>query len=105
MEIIIQERTYYSPGDENAFFGWLENLKCVSTVKGAPDGLHVKLRRRPSESDLREMIGLLYRYGLDMKPLAALVTERNARWFRNTKMFWYRSVFGKTSSKRGQKST
>jgi hypothetical protein len=95
-EIVIQDRTYYSNGDESSFFGWLEGLRCVSHVKGAPDGLHVSLKRLPSDKDLRELIGLLYRYGLDMTPLAALQTAKNSAWFaQNKKAFWHKAVFGK----------
>jgi hypothetical protein len=96
-ELIIQEGTYYSQADEDAFFDRLNGLRCIKSVRGAPDGLHVALSRTPTEMQLRELIALLYRYGLDMTPLAALRTERNAAWFaKDRRMFWHARVFGKS---------
>jgi hypothetical protein len=92
-ELIIQ--TYYSQGDEDAFFDRLNGLGCVRSVKGAPDGLHIALST-PTDMQLRELIALLYRYGLNLKPLAVLRTDKNAEWFaKNRKAFWYAGVFGK----------
>ncbi len=95
-ELILQERYYYSLADEKTFYDRLHALRCVKEVRGARDGLHVVLSRSPTEAQLRELIALLYRYGLDMRPLASLRTERNEDWFaKNRKAFWHAKVFGK----------
>jgi hypothetical protein len=99
MEIIIREGTYYSEGDEASFFNRLQSLKCVSGIKGAPDGLHVRFAGPPSNAQLRELIATLYRYGLDMRPLAAFRTKANEAWFCDPKMFWYEHVFGARAKK------
>jgi hypothetical protein len=90
---------YYSQADENAFFDRLYGLSCIGPIIGMPDGLHIKLKHRPSKADLREIIALLFRYNLDMTPLAALRTERNGKWFDKPGMFWHESVFGKRNRK------
>ena len=96
-ELIIQEGRYYSQADEKAFYDRLNELRCVKSVRGEPDGLHVALSSPPTQMQLRELIALLYRYGLDMRPLASLRTERNAAWFANDrKKFWHARVFGKS---------
>ena len=96
-ELIIQEGKYYSQADEKAFYDRLNQLRCVKSVRGEPDGLHIALSRPPTQMQLQELIALLYRYGLDMRPLASLPTERNAAWFANDrKMFWHAKVFGKS---------
>ena len=94
-EVVIQEGMYYSLADEKAFFDRLTSLRCVAGVRGAPDGLHINLSRRPSDTQLRELIALLYRYDLDMKPLAELRTEHNAPWYADPKAFWHAAVFGR----------
>jgi hypothetical protein len=99
MEIIIRDSTYYSEGDEASFFDRLHSLKCVSDIKGAPDGLHVRLSRKPTNAQLRELIATLYRYGLDMRPLAVLRTKNNETWFCDPKMFWYKRVFSSSARK------
>jgi hypothetical protein len=94
VELIVQEGTYFSPGDEAAFYHRLETLRCVSSVKGAFEGLHIVLSKPPSDAELRELIALLYRYDLDMTPLAVLRTKRNAAWFADNKeAFWHVRVF------------
>ena len=104
MEIVIAEpQVFYSRGDEDAFFGRLYNLPCVGPIVGLPDGLHIKLKHRPSDSQLREIIALLFRYNLDMTPLAALRTARNAPWFDKPGMFWHQKVFGKRRVPRARK--
>jgi hypothetical protein len=67
----------------------------VKSVRGAADGLHVSFSRSPTDNQLRELIALLFRYGLDMKPLAAFKTTKNKIWFADKKtMFWHGRVFG-----------
>ena len=96
-ELIIKESTYYSQADEDAFYDRLNNLRCVKAIKGASDGLHVTLFRSPTDMQLRELVALLYRYGLDMTPLTALRTEKNEAWFaKNRETFWHDRVFGKS---------
>jgi hypothetical protein len=96
-ELIIQESTYYSQAGEDAFFDRLNSLRCVEAIKGASDGLHVTLCGLPTDMQLRELVALLYRYGLDMTPLAALRNEKNEAWFaKNRETFWHGRVFGKS---------
>ena len=93
MEIVIREGTYYSQADEAAFYARLHSLTCVKSIVGDPQGLHVSFKRRPSATQLRELIALLFRYNLDMTPLAALRTAENKTWFDKPGMFWHARVF------------
>jgi hypothetical protein len=93
--IIVRGPTYFAPGDEKAFFDWPQAIPCVESVGGRVRDLHIRLKRPPSDSDLRELIALLYRYRMNMKVLAAFKTSRNAAWFFDKSgMFWHRKVFG-----------
>jgi hypothetical protein len=93
-ELVIQEKYYYSQADEDAFYDRLNSLRCVRSIQGTPDGVHIALSRAPTDSQLRELIALLYRYDLDMTPLAAFRTKRNAPWFsENRDAFWHSKVF------------
>jgi len=100
MKLVIREGWYYSQGDEDAFYGRLNSLPCVKSIRGHPYGIQITLRP-PSEWQLRELLSLLFRYGLDMAPLAALKTERNARWFfQNRQAYWHSKVFGRARPRR-----
>jgi hypothetical protein len=87
---------FYHPNDERAFFEWLSRIPCVKGYYGeGVDGLVVRLRRRPGKDDLRQLLALWYRYGVNMRQLAKFETAENRSWFRNPRGYWYRGVFGK----------
>lgn len=95
--------TYYSKGDEDAFFRWLKRIRCVTNFRGVCRELLIEVA--PDQVDykaLREFIGLFRRYGVDMRQLAVFETTENAEWFRDKQKFWYEPVFGKTKIKRRQ---
>ena len=94
-ELIVEGPTYGSQGDETAFFTWLQAIPCVGAVVGQSTNLHIQLKRAPSNADLHELVGLLHRYGMDMTPLAALKTARNAKWFADPGKYWHAKVFGR----------
>jgi hypothetical protein len=86
---------FYHQSDERAFFEWLERISCVSSVRGeGADGLVVRLKRRPGKDDLRQLLALCHRYGVDTRQLAKFETPENRDWFRKPGTFWYRATFG-----------
>jgi hypothetical protein len=96
LEQMDTEVMFYHPADERAYFEWLERIPCVESAKGeGAKGLVVKLKRRPGDDDLRQFLALAFRYGLDMRKFAEFETEANRKWFRDPKMYWFKSVFGK----------
>ena len=76
--LILKGPRYFSQGDEKAFFDWLLSISCVEG-SGATEGL-VNLKSTPGNLNFEKFIALLHRYRMDMKPLAALETRRNASW-------------------------
>jgi hypothetical protein len=97
-ELIITGPRFFSRGDEKAFFDWLQCISCVERVEGDLRHLRVTLKKKPSNPELREMIALLYRYRINMRPLAALKNDHNAAWFdADSSNFWHVRVFGKPS--------
>ena len=87
---------YYSQGDEDAFFAWLQHIGCVNRVRGEGATLHILLKTRTvSDAELRELIALFHRYQLEKRPLAQFLTTENRAWFRDDEgSYWYRDVFG-----------
>jgi hypothetical protein len=80
-DLIVKGPTYFSPGDEKAFFDWLQAIPCVERVQGHVRDLHIKLKRPAGKSDLTELAALLKRYKIPTSGLAKLKTARNADWF------------------------
>lgn len=92
--ITVQSPTYFSQNDETAMFEWLGRIDVVSDVTGEGHNLTLRLKRTPTDDQLRDLLALFYRYGMDMKPLAALRTAKNESWFSDRSNYWYGSVFG-----------
>ena len=62
---------YWSPGDERAFFSWLESIGGVTRVEGRGRTLQIHLRsRRLSRTAQRELVAIYKRYGGDLRELA-----------------------------------
>ena len=51
-----------------------------------------------SDTCLRELLGLFFRYKVKMEQLAQFKNNKNTMWFRgNPCTFWHKKVFGMTS--------
>ena len=69
--------TYWSDGDEQAFFTWLQSIAGVTGVDGRGTSLRIHLRsRRLSRTTHRELVALYKRYGGDLRELESFVASR-----------------------------
>lgn len=95
-ELFVQLPVFLSMHDEAVLFGWLEEIKGVKDVHGEGTGVRVVFRRAHlSDDDLRELLALFCRYGMEMRDLARFETPRNRKWFRVPGKYWHARVFGK----------
>lgn len=92
---------YYSMNDEEVFFWWLEKIKCIERIDAIRYDLYLHLKKTPpTDEDLQDLIGLFYRYNVDMKQLARFLTPENKAWFYDDKKaFWHKKVFGSKEGK------
>lgn len=94
--LICKEIWYYSKIDEDMFFEWLGQIPSVGDIKGISDQLFVNIKGDviPNE-DLKELLVLFFRYGVDMKQLKVFLNDKNKEWFFDDKeAFWHDCVFG-----------
>lgn len=76
--------SYYSQGDEAAFFSWLKSIPEVSSATGIGPKLHIEFPDNAvSDASLRELIAIYSRYCGNKKELAQFVTTENESWFKN----------------------
>jgi hypothetical protein len=80
--LIVRGPTYFAPGDEKAFFDWLQSIPCVASVGGKGRDLHITLKRSPSAGDMVELSALLRRYRMPVKVLEPLKNARNVKWLK-----------------------
>jgi hypothetical protein len=86
---------FHHSNDERAFFEWLARIPCVKRYQGEGHrGLVVYLKRRPRKDDLRELVALCQRYGVNMSQLARFETAANRAWLRDPRKYWYEAIFG-----------
>jgi hypothetical protein len=86
---------YFAPGDEDAFFGWLNKLAFVEKYEGSGRTLYITITcASVEEMALRELLALFKRYGIPMAQLAVFDREEFASWFRDPRAYWHREVFG-----------
>ena len=87
---------FYHENDELIFLEWLSRIPCVECCDGdGRYGLIARLKRRPGKDDLRQLLAVFRRYGVDMRQLAKFETAKNRAWFCDPKMYWHKAVFGK----------
>lgn len=96
MQIRVQGPTYFSQNDETAMFEWLGRMAVLRDVTGEGHDLIIRLKRAPTDNQLRDLLALFFRYQMDMRPLAILRTTRNEGWFADQGGYWFDAVFGRT---------
>ena len=94
--LICKSVTYYCNKDEDAFFEWIKKINCVEKISAAGKELYLHICADDiHDQDLDDLIGLFYRYKIDMKQLARFLNDGNKSWFYdNKKAFWYKKTFG-----------
>jgi hypothetical protein len=88
---------FYCKKDEDAFFEWIKKIDCIdrTSAMGRELYLHI-VADEIGDQGLDDLIGLFYRYNVDMKQLARFLTDKNKEWFYdNTEAFWHKKVFEK----------
>lgn len=87
--------------DEAAFFEWIKKIPSIIKYNGRGNELYLYFKNKNiSDDDLRSVIGLFYRYKIDMKQLQIFLDDNNREWFEGKpKGFWYHRVFGKPVKK------
>lgn len=84
---------FHSQLDEEMFFAGLKKISSVKKVEGRGWDLYLTVSSRPSNKTLRELLGLFFRYKVDMRQLAQFLTKQNRGWFRSPDAYWFKGVF------------
>ena len=87
--------TFYSQLDEEMFVAGLKKISGVKNIKGRGWDLFLSVPSKVSEKTLRELLGIFYRYKVDMRQLAQFTTEKNKVWFESPEAYWFTKVFKK----------
>lgn len=103
VELVAHSIPFLSPWDEGSFFQRLRRLRCVETFGGEGTELRMVVRSGSlSDANLRELLALFFRYGVEMTQLAAFETDGNRSWFRSSTKYWHRRVFRGSGKRLGR---
>ena len=94
-DVTLQARRVHfgSQADEAALFHWLDLLKDFATYRGVGDTIEINVVSSEIHDDqLRELIALFHRYGIDMRQLQVFATRSNKGWLRNKQAYWYEAM-------------
>ena len=94
--LVCKSVKFYCRKDEDAFFEWINKIDCVDQTSAVGCELYLHIAADDiHDYDLDDLIGLFYRYKIDMKQLSRFLTNENKKWFYdNKKAFWRKKVFG-----------
>src|SRR5438128_1678362 len=92
--LVCESVRFYSPKDEDAFFEWIKKIHCIKNFFGVGKTLYLEaVGNEITDADLDELLGLFYRYNIDMKQLKRFLTEENKSWFFDNKQaYWHKKV-------------
>lgn len=104
LRLVCHKVIFYSQKDEDAFFEWIQNIKCIENFLGVGNKLYLYIKsKRLGEHDLRDLLALFRRYKVKMKQLAIFLNNSNKQWFyENKKAYWHKTVFGANKSETQQ---
>lgn len=95
MKVEFELTKFYSHGDEARFFSGLRDIRAVRDVVGVGRGIQVDLDARLLSKELLwELIALLWRYQIALRPLAVLSQQKKFLWIKDDRSYWHRSMFG-----------
>ena len=88
----IREPRYFSYLDEKSFFSWLNSIDDVARVTGSLDGLQVHIVDSClSRRGLSDLIAVLVRYSVDIRPIHDVVSDDDRSWFFESDSYWQRT--------------
>lgn len=94
MKILINLTTFYSLGDERRFFQGVNENPAVSNARGIGRQLEVTLvLNRLNRDAVRDLIALLWRYGVSLVALSGLADKERFKWLDDERYYWYKSMF------------
>jgi hypothetical protein len=95
IEVRLPSIRFHSPGDEASLFAWMARIPSIIRVHGVGRDLVLTISRaRLDADDMRELLGVLTRYGCPLRVLRPLVKPAFRAWIRNPAAYWFGDLFG-----------
>jgi hypothetical protein len=94
MDIRIRMSEFYSEKDEQHFFETLKQIRSIRSFRGVGRDLILSIDVKSlSVVVFQELIALLRRYRVPLRPLSALADTKTLAWIKDPQYFWYKHIF------------
>ncbi|MHA6160552.1 hypothetical protein ACX3X6_06535 [Pseudomonas sichuanensis] len=94
MNILIKLPGFLSSLDEARFFEGITSNPATIAIRGTEKDLSIKIdKRKLSKNNTREFISILFRYGVNLTPLAEIANGNRHAWINDSDYYWYESMF------------
>lgn len=94
MILKIELSSFYSRGDERRLFQGFKEIAAIRGVRGVGRDLLLDIEISSlSKEALRELLALLWRYGIPLAPLRAFAEKKKFSWLNDALGFWHCDMF------------
>lgn len=98
MLLKIELSSFYSRGDERRLFQGFKDIVAIRDVRGVGRDLLLDIEISSLNKEaLRELLALLWRYGIPLAPLRVLATKKKFGWLNDPQGYWHGNMFADAS--------
>ena len=91
--------SFYSRGDERRLFLGFKEISAIRSVQGVGRDLLLDIEVATlSKEAMRELLALLWRYGIPLAPLRAFAEKKKFNWLNDTQGYWHSAMFKEARS-------
>jgi len=93
-KLTAKEVNFYSEKDEKYFFKWMSKIKSIDRFEGYFDSVDIYVSKADlNECDLKEIIALFVRYGIDMQQFRKFDDTVFFDLLDDEGKYWYAHIF------------
>jgi hypothetical protein len=86
--------SFYSKGDERRLFMGFKEIAAIRSVQGVGRDLLLDIEvARLNQDAMRELLALLWRYGIPIAPLRSFAERKKFSWLNDSQGYWYSAMF------------
>jgi hypothetical protein len=86
--------SFYSRGDERRLFMGFKEIAAIRSVQGVGRDLILDIEVAGlTKEAMRELMALLWRYGIPLVPLRAFADRKRFAWLNDPQGYWFGAMF------------
>jgi hypothetical protein len=88
--------SFYSRGDERRLFLGFKEIPAIRSVQGVGRDLLLDIEVAAlGKEAMRELLALLWRYGIPLAPLHTFAEKKKFSWLNDAQGYWHSAMFKK----------